>query len=113
MLNSRRQRVNRRGRRRPGLSTRRGRVGLAVSLALVLGMALVWPLGRCGWQRSDSGPSPSVSSGPVAELSVGRPATGLVFDPPRSQARFELARAQAESVDPSAAPRLVEWRDRV
>ncbi len=113
MLNSRRQRVNRRGRRRPGLSTRRGRVGLAVSIALVLSMALVWPLGRCGWQRSDSGPSPSVSSGPVAELSVGRPATGLVFDPPRSQARFELARAQAESVDPSAAPRLVEWRDRV
>jgi len=112
-LNPRRQRVGRRGRRRPGYLTRRGRVGLALSCALVLGMALVWQPGWRAWQRSGSGPVPSVSSGQVVERLVQRPASGRVFDPPRSRERFELARAQAESVDPSAAPRLVEWRDRV
>ena len=112
-LDFRRQRKNRRGRRRPGVLTRGGRVRLSLSLALVVGTALVWQLGWRAGQRSGSSPLPPVSAAFVAELSVARPARGLIFDPPRSQARFELARAQAESIDPSAAPRLVEWRDRV
>ncbi|HIE60660.1 MAG TPA: hypothetical protein EYQ02_02960, partial [Microbacterium sp.] len=99
---------NRRGRRRIRL-TLAGRTAW-VWLALgVLGLGWGGAVGWRAWQTNPSSELPAVSAPP--------PLAGIaetwIKDPPRSRERFALAREQAEQIDPSAVPRLVEWLDPV
>jgi peptidoglycan glycosyltransferase len=90
---------------------------LLLSLALFVGSVFAGTIGWRAWRSAaaefratssgNSATAPSVSARPP-ELPTE---LGLRFDPPRSRQRFERARSQAGVVDPSAAPRLVEWRD--
>ncbi|MFK7896860.1 MAG: penicillin-binding transpeptidase domain-containing protein [Myxococcota bacterium] len=53
-------------------------------------------------------PAPPAVSAPPPLLEVE---SAWLEDPPRSKARFEKARTESSSFDPSAKPRLVEWLD--
>jgi peptidoglycan glycosyltransferase len=100
------------GRRRPNRRRRHGvrltpagRIGLALLALAVLGVG--WG-GRVAFRAWEDGPSfslPAVSTPPP----LAGVASAWIEDPPRSRKRFDLAREQAEKVDPSSAPRLVEW----
>ena len=59
------------------------------------------------WQTQEKSTLPAVSAPPPL---AGIAAT-WIKDPPRSRQRFSLAREEAEQIDPSAVPRLVEWLD--
>ena len=84
-----------------------GRVALG-SLVVLLVAGLSWGAQRAwhAWGGSGSQRLPNVSAPPPpAKLS-----TRWLEDPPLSRERFEEARSSASEIDPSAGPRLVEWR---
>jgi membrane peptidoglycan carboxypeptidase len=85
-------------------------VGRAATLWFALGvLGLGWggQVAWRAWQTHQNSEMPTVSAPP--------PLTGTaaiwINDPPRTRQRFALAREQAERIDPSAVPRLVEWLD--
>jgi peptidoglycan glycosyltransferase len=84
--------------------------GVAALLLFALGiLGLGWG-GRVawrGWQQRPVLELPVVSARPP-QIDI---AAAWIKDPPRSRQRFALAREQAEKIDPSAGPRLVEWLD--
>ncbi len=99
-------------RRRRRWLTPRGRITVVIVLASVVSGFAV---GSAGWRLGRQGgpSSPAPASAAALPNVAARPApdrTHSFFDPPVSRERFEAARAQAASIDPSAAPRLVEWR---
>ena len=61
------------------------------------------------WQQLENSELPAVST-PIPLDGI---AASWIEDPPLSRQRFALAREQAEQIDPSAVPRLVEWLDPV
>jgi len=96
------RRGNRRRRRAPRLT---GRGRLAAALALVVAGCFVWG-GDVVWRawraiRPDALPEVSAAPPPVV-------AARWLADPPLSRDRFQTARADAASIDPSAGARLVE-----
>ena len=73
----------------------------------VLGLGWGGQVAWRDWQTPGDSELPAVSPPPPG----GGIAAVWIEDPPRSRQRFARARAQADRIDPSAVPRLVEWLD--
>ena len=86
-----------------------GRISLFLLVLGVLGLGWGGRVAWRAWQTREIPDLPTVSAAPPL---VGMAAT-WIKDPPRSRQRFALAREEAEQIDPSAVPRLVEWLDPV
>jgi peptidoglycan glycosyltransferase len=86
-----------------------GRISLFLLVLGVLGLGWGGRVAWRAWQTREISELPTVSAAPPL---VGMAAT-WIKDPPRSRQRFALAREEAEQIDPSAVPRLVEWLDPV
>ncbi len=85
--------------------TAAGRVGLALLVVALFGLGWTGRVALRAWHDHEPTALPAVSTAPPP----AGIASAWIEDPPRSRQRFELARAQAEKIDPSSAPRLVEW----
>jgi len=71
----------------------------------VLGVGWTGRIALRAWHEAAPSALPAVSTPPP----LAGIAKAWIDDPPRSRQRFDLAREQAEEIDPSSAARLVEW----
>lgn len=94
-------------RRRRARLTVLGRASIGFGLAVLLGVGWAARAGWQAWRARPDGALPPVSAAPppVTIESAGR------LDAPASRERFGGARVHSSEIDPSAAARLVEWRD--